>query len=95
MKTGPEFPKLLGVESPDAQLRCGDRLSLCGKSKILSRSGEAYWDRIHNDAKEACRRFVKSSPMERFCGFERSRGSAEVGPNQRGDVDDVDGSPSR
>ena len=30
VKTGLEFPKLLGVENPDAQLRCGDWLSLCG-----------------------------------------------------------------
>ena len=67
MKTGLEFPKLLGVENPDAQLRCGDWLSLCGnKSRVVATSGEAYWDRIHNDAKEAYRRFVKSSPMERL-----------------------------
>jgi hypothetical protein len=67
VKTGLEFQKLLGVEIPDAPLRCGDWLSPRGKkAKILSASGESYWQRMPSDAQDAYNRLVKATPMERL-----------------------------
>ena len=41
-------------------------MSLCGnKARILSASGESYWQRVMGDAQEAHDRFIKWTPVEK------------------------------